>query len=117
MNAQIKQRIDEKLNQLSAQRIAEVLDFVEFLEARERSASPLRHETTETPTDLAEVEQGLAERFSEADERPVNAPSQRIEDTLALMRAIIKSPPKARMGPPYLDLTGFKFNRDEANER
>ena len=41
----------------------------------------------------------------------------RIEAALALFREIVKSPPKGRLGPPYLDLTGFKFNRDEANER
>lgn len=41
----------------------------------------------------------------------------RIDAALALFREIVKSPPKGRLGPPYLDLTGFKFNRDEANER
>jgi len=33
------------------------------------------------------------------------------------MREIIQSPPKGKLGPPFLDLTGFKFNRDEANAR
>ena len=38
MNTLLKQRLDEKLEHLSERRFAEVLDFVELLEARERSA-------------------------------------------------------------------------------
>ncbi len=64
MNAQLKQRIDESLEKLSEQRMAEVLDFVEFLSARERV-----DEAAEGATYLAGVEQTLSEWSSEADER------------------------------------------------
>jgi hypothetical protein len=68
MNLQLKQRIDEKLAHLSEQRIAEVLDFVEFLEARERISAPLNN-AQESNTYLAGVEQTLSEWASDADER------------------------------------------------
>jgi hypothetical protein len=64
MNAQLKQRIDEKLEKLSDQRMAEVLDFVEFLAAREYA-----DETTDGEAYLAGIEQSLSEWSSEADER------------------------------------------------
>jgi hypothetical protein len=68
MNSQLKQRIDEKLEHLSEQRIAEVLDFVEFLEARERLSAPLG-DAHESSTYLVGVEQTLNEWSSDADER------------------------------------------------
>lgn len=74
MNVQLKQRIDEKLERLSEQRVAEVLDFVEFLEGRER-ATASAHST------------------------PMKTPSADL------------------LSPPFLDTRGFKFDRDEANER
>ncbi|OGT20420.1 MAG: hypothetical protein A2342_03670 [Gallionellales bacterium RIFOXYB12_FULL_54_9] len=64
MNAQLKQRIDKSLERLSEQRMAELLDFVEFLSARERA-----DEAAEGATYLAGVEQTLSEWSSEADER------------------------------------------------
>jgi hypothetical protein len=64
MNAQLKQRIDEKLEKLSEQRMAEVLDFVEFLAAREQA-----DETADGAVYLAGIEQTLSEWSSEADER------------------------------------------------
>jgi hypothetical protein len=64
MSAQLKQRIDEKLEKLSEQRMAEVLDFVEFLAAREYA-----DEVDEGVTYLTGVEQTLSEWSSEADER------------------------------------------------
>jgi Protein of unknown function (DUF2281) len=64
MNAQLKQRIDEKLEKLSEQRMAEVLDFVEFLAAREYA-----DEATDGSAYLAGIEQTLSEWSSEADER------------------------------------------------
>lgn len=64
MNAQLKQRIDEKLEKLSEQRMAEVLDFVEFLAAREYA-----DEATDGAAYLAGIEQTLSEWSSEADER------------------------------------------------
>jgi hypothetical protein len=64
MNAQLKQRIDEKLGKLSDQRVAEVLDFVEFLAARE-----LSDENSDGAIYLAGVEHTLSEWSSEADER------------------------------------------------
>ena len=69
MNTQLKQRIDEKLEHLSEQRIAEVLDFVEFLESRERSALRAGDEAHESGTYLVGVEQTLSEWASDADER------------------------------------------------
>ena len=54
MNTQLKQSIDEKLAHLSEQRVAEVLDFVDFLEARERSAPP-QVETNESNAYLAGI--------------------------------------------------------------
>lgn len=74
MNAQLKQRIDEKLEHLSEQRVAEVLDFVEFLEARERGGASMHT----TPVIM---------------------------------------PVAGSLSPPFLDTRGFKFDRDEANER
>lgn len=64
MNLQLKQRIDEKLGLLSEQRIAEVLDFVEFLAARENA-----DEATDGALYLAGVEASLREWSSDADER------------------------------------------------
>jgi hypothetical protein len=43
--------------------------------------------------------------------------SSRVEDALLLVREMVNSPAKGRLGPPFLDLSGFKFNREEANER
>jgi DNA-binding TFAR19-related protein (PDSD5 family) len=85
MNAQLKQQIDEKLEHLSETHIAEVLDFVQFLENKERQPP---------------------------------APQQAsIDEALALLRQIVKTPAKGRLGALQLDLTGYTFNRDEANER
>lgn len=84
MNTLLKQRIDEKLEHLSEQRVAEVLDFVEFLEGREQPA-----------------------------------PSQQtdMDEALAQLRQIVKTPPSGRLSALRLDMTGYKFDRDEANER
>jgi hypothetical protein len=68
MNPQLKKRIDEKLEHLSEQRVAEVLDFVEFLEARERASAPTS-EAHESSTYLLGVAQTLTEWSSDADER------------------------------------------------
>ncbi len=68
MNTQLKQRIDDKLAHLSEQRVAEVLDFIEFLEARERLCTP-QNEPHESNTYLVGVEQTLSEWSSAADER------------------------------------------------
>lgn len=84
MNAQLKQRIDEKLERLSEQRVTEVLDFVEFLESREFPIPP-----------------------QQAD----------MDEALARLRQIVKMPPKGRLSALRLDLTGYKFDREEANER
>lgn len=84
MNAQLKQRIDEKLEHLSEQRVAEVLDFVEFLETKEQPAPPQQ-------TDM--------------------------DEALAQLRQIVKAPPSGRLSALQLDLTGYKFDREEANER
>lgn len=69
MNTQLKQRIDEKLEHLSDQRVAEVLDFVEFLESRERTASAAQSEIHDNQTYLLSVEKTLNEWSSEADDR------------------------------------------------
>ncbi len=74
MNPQLMQRIDEKLARLSEQHIAEVLDFVEFLESR---AAPVSIQLNQS----------------------------------------VKMPPSGRLSALHLDLTGYKFNREEANER
>ena len=68
MNTQLKQRIDEKLAHLSEQRVAEVLDFVEFLETRERLCAP-QIEVNESETYLVGIDQTLNEWSSAADER------------------------------------------------
>ena len=117
MNTQLKQRIDEKLDRFSERRVAEVLDFVEFLENRDRAVAQAASEVHDGDAYLFGVEKTLNEWSSETDEQAFEAPSKRIEAALALMREIIKAPPKGRLSPPFLDLTGFKFNRDEANER
>ncbi|MDP2805228.1 MAG: hypothetical protein Q8O24_04730 [Gallionellaceae bacterium] len=64
MNAQLKQRIDEKLEKLSEQRMAEVLDFVEFLAGRE-----LPDESSDGAAYLVGVEHTMSEWSSAADER------------------------------------------------
>ncbi len=64
MNVHLKQRIDEKLGLLSEQRMAEVLDFVEFLAAREGA-----DESVDGAIYLLGVAQTLNEWSSEADER------------------------------------------------
>ena len=69
MNTQLKQRIDEKLEHLSEQRMAEVLDFVEFLETRERAAAAALDEAPDGTTYLLGVEKTLNEWSSEADDR------------------------------------------------
>ncbi len=84
MDAQLKRQIGEKLEHLSEQHVAEVLDFVEFLESKERPFTP---------------------------------PQASIDEALAQLRQIVKTPPKGSLGPPFLDTTGFKFDREEANER
>jgi hypothetical protein len=117
MNTQLKQRIDEKLDRFSERRVAEVLDFVEFLENRDRAVAQAASETHDRDACLVSAEKTFNEWSSEADERAFETPSQRIEAALALMRKIIQSPPKGRLSALQLDLTGYKFNRDEANER
>ncbi len=64
MNMYLKQRIDEKLGLLSDPRMAEVLDFVEFLAAREGA-----DDAADGAVYLAGVEQTLNEWSSEEDER------------------------------------------------
>ncbi len=85
MNAQLKQQIDERLEHLSETHIAEVIDFVQFLESKERQRPPLQQAS--------------------------------IDEALAQLRQIVKTPAKGRLGALQLDLTGYTFNRDEANER
>ncbi len=82
MDTQLRQRLDETVAQLTEQRQAEVLDFAEFLRARDQAAA-----------------------------------QRRMDEAMALVREIIQSPPKGRLSAMQLDLTGYKFNRDEANER
>ncbi len=43
--------------------------------------------------------------------------ASRIENALLLIHETVNSPTQGRLGPPFLDLSGFKFNREEANER
>jgi hypothetical protein len=87
MNAQLKQQIDEKLERLSETHIAEVLDFVQFLESKERQSPP-------PPPQQASLDEALTQ-----------------------LRQIVKTPAKSRLGALQLDLTGYTFNRDDANER
>ena len=71
MNAQLKQQIDEKLEHLSEQRVAQVLDFVEFLESRQLRANRLPLEGQKpcaVDTYLSGVEQMLGECSGAADE-------------------------------------------------
>ncbi len=44
-------------------------------------------------------------------------PASSAEEALELLRELVTSTAKGQLGPPFLDLSGFKFNRDEANER
>lgn len=88
MNAQIKQQIDERLEQLSDSRMAEVLDFVEFLNSKEQAAK--------------------------AKHAPVLAGMDAVQNRL---RQIVTMPPQGRLTGLQLDLTGYKFDRDDANER
>jgi len=88
MNTPIKQQIDQRLQQLSEQRMAEVLDFVEFLAMKEQAT------------------------------RAQPAPALgRIESAIERLSRIVKADPKGRLKALQLDLTGFKFDREEANPR
>lgn len=69
MNTQLKQRIDQKLEHLSEQRMAEVLDFVEFLETRERAAAAALDDAHDCTAYLLGVEKTLNEWSSKADDR------------------------------------------------
>jgi len=40
-----------------------------------------------------------------------------MEEALTRLRQIVKTPPNRRLSALRLDLTGDKFDRDEANER
>ncbi|MDD2743222.1 MAG: hypothetical protein PHV02_13175 [Rhodocyclaceae bacterium] len=62
MNPQMKQRIDEKLDQLSDQYGAQILDFAEFLASKESRLD------AEEANYLAGVQGGLSEWSSAADE-------------------------------------------------
>jgi len=88
MNTPIKQQIDQRLQQLSEQRMAEVLDFVEFLAMKEQT-------TQAKPTPAL----------------------GRIESAIERLSCIVKAGPKGRLKALQLDLTGFKFDREEANAR
>jgi erythromycin esterase-like protein len=88
MNAQLKQQIDERLARLSDSRMAEVLDFVEFLNAKEQA--------------------GDAERAG------VLGGSDAVQNRL---RQIVTLPPQGRLTALQLDLAGYKFDRQEANAR
>lgn len=90
MNAQMKQRIDEKLEKLSEQRMAEVLDFVEFLAAREYA-----DEVTDGAAYLAGIEQTLNDWSSEADERAYRGLQTIRCGARALFRSAIKRQAKA----------------------
>ncbi len=78
MDTPMKQRMGETMDQLTPQYQSELLDFGEFLKAKQQASKA----------------------------QPLN-----IDEARALLREIVKSPPKGRLGPPYLDLTGFRFNR------
>jgi hypothetical protein len=71
MNAQLKQQIDEKLEHLSEQYVAEVLDFVQLLENRQLRANrlPLKEQNPcAADAYLSGVEQMLNEWSGAADE-------------------------------------------------
>jgi len=61
MNTPLKQRIDEKLDRFSERRVAEVLDFVEFLENRDRAAAPAARDADHSGVSLAGTS-GLVKR-------------------------------------------------------
>ena len=44
-------------------------------------------------------------------------PASKAEDALLLLRELVTTTAKGKLGPPFLDLSGFKFKRDDANER
>lgn len=69
MNTLLKQRIEEKLERFSPQRVAEVLDFVEFLETKERHSTAFRSDARDDRTYLVGIEDTLSEWSGEADER------------------------------------------------
>lgn len=77
MNAKLKQQIDERLARLSDSRMAEVLDFVEFLNAKEQAND--------------------AERAAAA------AGSDAIQN---LLQQIVTLPPQGRLTALQLDLAG-----------
>jgi len=68
--------------------MAEVLDFVEFLAMKEQA-------TQAKPTPAL----------------------GRIESAIERLSCIVKAGPKGRLKALQLDLTGFKFDREDANAR
>lgn len=44
-------------------------------------------------------------------------PASSLDDALLLLRELVTTTAKGKLGSPFLDLSGFKFNRNEANER
>lgn len=85
MNTQLKQQIDEQLEHLSDLRMAEVLDFVEFLNTKEHQAQV-----------------------------PLRAGGDTVQNRL---KTIVTTPPANRLSALKLDLSNYKFDRDEANAR
>jgi len=78
----------------------------------------LKQRLDETVTQLTEQRQTEVLDFAEfLRTRDQAAAQARMDAGVALVREIIKAPPKARLSALQLDLTGYKFNRDEANER
>lgn len=70
MNPQMKQRIDEKLAQLSDQSGAQILDFADFLASKESKHSSTNQEIQDAEEEnyLTGVQNGLNEWSGTADE-------------------------------------------------
>lgn len=84
------------------------------VQVKRRIDETLAHLSDQHVAEVLDFAEFLANKEKKTPEPEYQA---RIDTALALFREIVKSQSKGLLAPPYLDLTGFKFNRDEANER
>lgn len=87
----LRERLAEEIRQLPDTKLAEVLDFIHYFRL------------------------GL-----QASQRVISQPSTQVTENDALLEDLkrcIRQPNPAPLGAFSLDLTGYRFDREEANER
>lgn len=86
----LRERLAEEISQLPDTKLAEVLDFIHYFRL------------------------GLQAAQSASSQQPTQAGQH---DILEELRRCIRQPNAALLGAFSLDLSGFRFDREEANER